>query len=64
MVDVRLKSGWELPAVSDDSQLKPYLTAGTPANRQAVFDSLEHIATAPQLGELAEIPGHGDQRAR
>ncbi len=50
MVDVRLKSGWELPAISDDSQLKPYLTAGTPANRQAVFDSLEHIATAPQLG--------------
>jgi multiple sugar transport system substrate-binding protein len=50
MVDVRLKAGWELPAISDDALLKPYLTAGTPANRQAVFDSLEHIAVAPQLG--------------
>jgi multiple sugar transport system substrate-binding protein len=50
MVDVRLKAGWELPAISDDAMLKPYLTAGTPANRQAVFDSLEHIAIAPHLG--------------
>jgi multiple sugar transport system substrate-binding protein len=50
MVDVRLKAGWELPATSDEALLKPYLTAGTPANRQAVFDSLEHIAVAPQLG--------------
>jgi len=50
MVEVRLKAGWELPAVSDDSLLTPYLTAGTPANRQAVFDSLDKIATAPQLG--------------
>ncbi|MCH2775240.1 sugar ABC transporter substrate-binding protein, partial [Listeria monocytogenes] len=38
LVAVRLKSGWEIPAISDDSLLKPYLTAGTPANRQAVFD--------------------------
>lgn len=50
MVDVRLKAGWELPAVSDESLLKPYLTEGTPANRQAVFDSLDKIAVAPQLG--------------
>ena len=50
MVDVRLKAGWELPAVSDESLLKPYLTAGAPANRQAVFDSLDKVAVAPQLG--------------
>ena len=50
MVDVRLKASWELPAVADDSLLKPYLTAGTPENRKAVFDSLEHIAVAPNLG--------------
>lgn len=50
MVDVRLKAGWELPATSDDALLKPYLTAGEPANRQAVFDSLEKVAVAPQLG--------------
>ncbi|WP_417564061.1 extracellular solute-binding protein [Microbacterium sp.] len=50
MVQVRLDAGWELPAISDDAQLKPYLEKTPPANRQAVFDSLEHIATAPQLG--------------
>ncbi|MFF1573522.1 ABC transporter substrate-binding protein [Leifsonia sp. NPDC058292] len=54
MVDVRLKAGWELPAISDESLLKPYLTAGTPANRKAVFDSLEHIATAPNLGSNSQ----------
>ncbi|WP_158861793.1 ABC transporter substrate-binding protein [Leifsonia sp. AG29] len=53
-VDVRIKAGWELPTVSDESQLKPYLTAGAPANRQAVFDSLESVAAAPQLGTNAQ----------
>jgi multiple sugar transport system substrate-binding protein len=50
MVHVRLDSGWELPATSDDAALKPYLDKTPPANRQAVFDALENIATAPQLG--------------
>ncbi|KQV06776.1 ABC transporter substrate-binding protein [Leifsonia sp. Root112D2] len=54
MVDTRLKSGWELPAISDDALLQPYLTAGTPANRQAVFDSLEKIADAPVLGQNSQ----------
>lgn len=50
MVDVRLESGWELPAISDDAALAPYLDQTPPENRQAVFDALENIATAPQLG--------------
>ncbi|MDL9980945.1 ABC transporter substrate-binding protein [Microbacterium sp. ASV49] len=50
MVKVRLDAGWELPAVSNDALLKPYLEKTPPANRQAVFDALEHIAVAPQLG--------------
>jgi len=50
MVQVRLDAGWELPATSDDAALKPYLEKTPPANRQAVFDSLKHIAIAPQLG--------------
>ena len=51
MVDVRLKAGWELPPIADRSKLQPYLTAGAPANRQAVFDSLESVALAPAIGE-------------
>jgi multiple sugar transport system substrate-binding protein len=50
MVQVRLDSGWELPATSDEAALKPYLDKTPPSNRQAVFDALENIATAPQLG--------------
>ncbi|MBW9095400.1 sugar ABC transporter substrate-binding protein [Microbacterium jejuense] len=54
MVDVRLDAGWELPAVSDDALLAPYLEKTPPANRQAVFDSLENIAVAPELGANAQ----------
>lgn len=54
MVDVRLDAGWELPAVSDEALLAPYLEKTPPANRQAVFDSLENIAIAPELGANAQ----------
>lgn len=47
MVDIRLESGWELPPISDDEQLAVYLTKDKPANRQAVFDSLNSIALTP-----------------
>jgi multiple sugar transport system substrate-binding protein len=53
MVDVRLTAGWELPAVSDESLLAPYLEKAPPANRIAVFDSLDSVAAAPQLGANA-----------
>ncbi|MDR1386569.1 MAG: sugar ABC transporter substrate-binding protein [Propionibacteriaceae bacterium] len=51
MVDVRLRSGWELPPISDQSQLDAYLQAGQPANRQAVFDSLDAVVLAPSIGQ-------------
>ena len=51
MVDVRLESGWELPPISDEAQLAAYLDQGAPANRQAVFDSLDSIALPPVIGE-------------
>jgi len=47
MVDIRLESGWELPPISDEEQLAVYLTKDKPANRQAVFDSLNSIALTP-----------------
>lgn len=51
MVDIRLESGWELPAISDNTKLQTYLDMGTPANRQAVFDSLNAIALPPVIGD-------------
>ncbi|QNO37263.1 sugar ABC transporter substrate-binding protein [Protaetiibacter sp. SSC-01] len=47
MIDVRLDSGWELPPISDEAKLAVYLEKGAPANRQAVFDSLDGIALPP-----------------
>jgi multiple sugar transport system substrate-binding protein len=51
MVDTRLAAGWELPTVADESLLGAYLTKGTPDNRQAVFDSLNHTVLAPSIGD-------------
>lgn len=51
MVSTRLDAGWELPPVADESLLAPYLDEDEPANRQAVFDSLENVALAPSIGE-------------
>lgn len=51
MVDTRLSSGWELPPISDDAQLAAYLEQTDPANRQAVFDSLDAIALPPIIGD-------------
>lgn len=61
MVDTRLSAGWELPAISDQSLLATYLDQGAPANRQAVFDSLDGIALPPVIGanqsEMQDIVG-------
>jgi multiple sugar transport system substrate-binding protein len=51
MVDVRLESGWELPPISDEEKLATYLEKGAPANRQAVFDSLDGIALLPIVAQ-------------
>jgi multiple sugar transport system substrate-binding protein len=61
MVDIRLDSGWELPPISDDAKLATYLEKGAPANRQAVFDSLDGIALPPVVAngqaEMQDIMG-------
>jgi multiple sugar transport system substrate-binding protein len=51
MVQTRLDSGWELPPIADEALLATYLDKGAPANRQAVFDSLNGIALLPVVTE-------------
>ena len=51
MVQTRLDAGWELPPISDEAQLATYLEKGAPANRQAVFDSLDGIALPPVVAQ-------------
>ncbi|AUG30176.1 MULTISPECIES: sugar ABC transporter substrate-binding protein [Microbacterium] len=50
-VDTRLTAGWELPPIADQTALSAYLDITPPANRQAVFDSLEEVALAPSIGD-------------
>jgi multiple sugar transport system substrate-binding protein len=51
----RLATSWELPPIADESQLAPYLTAGKPANRQAVFTSLEATVLPPVIERQQEM---------
>jgi len=60
-VQTRLDAGWELPPISDEAALAVYLDKGAPANRQAVFDSLDAIALPPVVAngqtEMQDILG-------
>jgi multiple sugar transport system substrate-binding protein len=55
MVQLRLKSSWELPPVANETKLASYLTAGKPANRQAVFDSLNATILPPVIERQQEM---------
>jgi multiple sugar transport system substrate-binding protein len=55
MVTTRLKTSWELPPVADEAKLASYLDAGKPANRQAVFDSLDKTVLPPVIERQQEM---------
>lgn len=55
MVETRLASSWELPPISDQAKLSSYLTKGKPANRQAVFDSLNQTVLPPVIVSQQEM---------
>ena len=55
MVDKRLETSWELPPVADEAKLASYLDAGAPANRQAVFDSLDATVLPPVIERQQEM---------
>ncbi|MBC9820485.1 sugar ABC transporter substrate-binding protein [Terrabacter sp. MAHUQ-38] len=55
MTDLRLKTSWELPPVADEAKLASYLKAGKPANRQAVFDSLDATVLPPVVERQQEL---------
>lgn len=55
MVDTRLKSSWELPAIADEAKVQSYLDVTPPANRQAVFDSLDAVVLPPVIESQQEM---------
>lgn len=54
-VEKRLETSWELPPVADESQLSAYLEVTPPANRQAVFDSLDAVVLPPVIESQQEM---------
>lgn len=61
IVQLRLDASWELPTIADQSKLVQYLEITPPANRAAVFDSMDFAAAPPALkesGAASEIIGN------
>ena len=52
---IRLDAGWELPPVNDKSILDQYTAKTPPANRQAVFKSLDYLVTPPVITQYTEL---------
>lgn len=53
--EIRIAANWELPAVTYPDVIEAYLNETPPANRQAVFDSLEYLVTPPVIKEFAKM---------
>ncbi|MEA5014909.1 MAG: sugar ABC transporter substrate-binding protein [Candidatus Limiplasma sp.] len=61
IVQLRLDASWELPTIADQSKLGQYLEITPPANRAAVFTSMDYAVAPPALIEAsaaAEIMGN------
>jgi multiple sugar transport system substrate-binding protein len=54
-VQTRLDADWELPAVSDESLFEPWLEIAPPANRAAVFESLDAVVVPPVIAQQAQL---------
>jgi multiple sugar transport system substrate-binding protein len=55
MANIRIASGWELPALKDPTLFEDYLSQTPPANRQAVIDSLEFAVVPPVIVRQSEM---------
>ncbi|MDD5954797.1 MAG: sugar ABC transporter substrate-binding protein [Firmicutes bacterium] len=51
--DIRLAAGWDLPALKDLNALSAYLDITPPANREAVFKSLDYLVMPPVIEDYA-----------
>ncbi len=54
-VDIRIKAGWELPAVSDPAYVQGYLDQPIPASRDVVFKALDTAVTPPVINNWSQL---------
>lgn len=52
---MRVDASWELPTLTDEALYESYLAAETPANREAVLQSLENVVVPPVIERQAEM---------
>ena len=54
-VAIRVKAGWELPAVSDPAYVQGYLDQPIPASRDVVFKALDTAVTPPVINNWSQL---------
>lgn len=54
-VDIRVKAGWELPAVSDTAAVQSYLDQPKPESREVVFQALDTAVTPPVIANWNQL---------
>lgn len=55
VAEIRVDAGWELPPSTYPEVLQTYVASTPPENRQAVFESLNHIVTPPVVTDFARM---------
>ncbi|MDR1001064.1 MAG: sugar ABC transporter substrate-binding protein [Clostridiales bacterium] len=52
---IRLDAAWELPPINDEEIVSQYKAQTPPANREAVFKSLDYLVTPPVITQFVEL---------
>ncbi|MFC4557294.1 ABC transporter substrate-binding protein [Virgibacillus kekensis] len=52
---LRVENSWELPAITDEEILQPYLEQTPPENREAVFEALDTLVLPPAVENWSKI---------
>lgn len=55
VAQLRVQLGWELPCATYQSAMDQYAMLTPPANRQAVFDSLQYVVPVPQISQFSQM---------
>lgn len=55
VAQLRIQLGWELPCATYQSAMDQYAKLTPPANRQAVFDSLDYVVPVPQIAQFSQM---------
>ncbi|MBP3040311.1 sugar ABC transporter substrate-binding protein [Bacillaceae bacterium Marseille-Q3522] len=58
---IRVDASWELPAITDEEILSPYLETTPPENKQAVFEALDSLVLPPVVDNWSKISDTTDK---